>query len=160
MRYVVLALALLAGPALAQIDFELPGLDGEPRRLSDYRGQWVVVNFWATWCRPCRKEIPDLSELHDSRDDITVLGLAFEDTEPADFAAFLESWPASYPILVVDVYNPPAEPGPPRVLPTTHLIDTSGTLVETWLGPVTGQMITEQIAATTPEIPEKLDEQR
>lgn len=145
MRFVLLALTLLAGPALTQIDFELPTLDGELRRLSDYRGQWVVVNFWATWCRPCRKEIPELSELHDSRDDITVLGLAFEDTEPADFEVFLESWPASYPILVVDVYNPPDQPGPPRVLPTTHLIDTSGALVETWLGPVTAEMITERI---------------
>lgn len=145
MRVALFGLALLAGPALAGLDFELPALDGEPRRLSDYRGQWVVVNYWATWCKPCRKEIPDLSELHDSRDDITVLGLAFEDTEPADFEKFLESYPASYPILVVDVYDPPADLGPPRVLPTTHLIDTSGALVETWLGPVSSEMITEWI---------------
>ncbi len=145
MRFALLALTLLAGPALAELDFELPALDGESQRLSDYRGQWVVVNFWATWCKPCRKEIPDLSELHDSRDDVTVLGLAFEDTEPADFEAFLESYPASYPILVVDVYDPPADLGPPRVLPTTHLIDGSGALVETWLGPVTSEMITERI---------------
>lgn len=145
MRFALLALVLLAGPVAAELDFELPALDGETQRLSDYRGQWVVVNFWATWCKPCRKEIPDLSELHDNRDDITVLGLAFEDTEPADFERFLESYPASYPILVVDVYDPPADLGSPRVLPTTHLIDASGTLVETWLGPVTSDMITEWI---------------
>lgn len=145
MRFALFALVLLAGPVAAELDFELPALDGETQRLSDYRGQWVVVNFWATWCKPCRKEIPDLSELHDNRDDITVLGLAFEDTEPADFERFLESYPASYPILVVDVYDPPADLGSPRVLPTTHLIDASGTLVETWLGPVTSDMITEWI---------------
>ena len=145
MRFVLLVLALLAGPALAELDFELPGLDGEPRRLSEYRGQWVVVNYWATWCKPCRKEIPDLSALHDGREDVTVLGLAFEDTEPAEFESFLESYPASYPILVVDVYDPPADLGSPRVLPTTHLIDGSGALVETWLGPVTSEMITERI---------------
>ncbi len=145
MRMMLLALTIAAFPAVAEIDFELNALDGASHRLSDYRGQWVVVNYWATWCKPCRKEIPDLSDLHDSREDITVLGLAFEDTEPADFEQFLESWPASYPILVVDVYDPPADLGSPRVLPTTHLVDGSGELVETWLGPVTSEMITEWI---------------
>jgi len=145
-RIFLLVLTLAAAPpAAAELDFELPALDGQTQRLSDYRGQWVVVNFWATWCKPCRKEIPDLSELHETREDITVLGLAFEATEPAEFARFLEAYPASYPILVVDVYEPPADLGPPRVLPTTHLIDGSGALVETWLGPVTSEMITEWI---------------
>lgn len=145
MRMLLLVLMVVSGAAAAEIDFELKALDGESHRLSDYRGQWVVVNYWATWCKPCRKEIPDLSDLHDSREDITVLGLAFEDTEPADFEQFLESWPASYPILVVDVYDPPADLGSPRVLPTTYLVDGSGVLVETWLGPVTSEMITEWI---------------
>ena len=145
MRMLLFLSMVVAGPAAAEIDFELKALDGEPHRLSDYRGQWVVVNYWATWCKPCRKEIPDLSDLHDSREDISVLGLAFEDTEPADFAQFLESWPASYPILVVDVYDPPADLGSPRVLPTTYLVDGSGVLVETWLGPVTSEMITDWI---------------
>ncbi len=145
MRMLLLVMLILAGPAAAEVDFELTALDGATHRLSDYRGQWVVVNFWATWCKPCRKEIPDLSDLHDSREDITVLGLAFEDTEPADFERFLESWPASYPILVVDVYDPPADLEPPRVLPTTYLVDGSGELVETWLGPVTSEMIAERI---------------
>lgn len=145
MRFLFLTLVLLAGAVFAEVDFELPGLDGQNQRLSDYRGQWVVVNYWATWCKPCRKEIPDLSEMHDNREDITVLGLAFEDTDPADFEQFLDSYPASYPILLVDVYNPPADLGPPRVLPTTHLIDGEGAMVETWLGPVTSDMITEWI---------------
>ncbi len=145
MRFVWVVLVLLASPVVAEVDFELPALDGDRHRLSDYRGQWVVVNYWATWCKPCRKEIPDLSEMHDSREDITVLGLAFEDTDPADFKQFLESYPASYPVLLVDVYDPPADLGPPRVLPTTHLIDGDGAMVETWLGPVTSEMITEWI---------------
>ena len=136
-----LALMLAAASATAEIDFELATLEGDPVRLSDYRGQWVVVNYWATWCKPCRKEIPDLSDLHDRRDDLTVLGLAFEDTDPADFEAFLEDFPASYPILVVDVYEPPADLGAPRVLPTTYLVDAEGVVVETWLGPVTSEMI-------------------
>lgn len=143
MRYLLAAMTLFAGTALAeQADFELPGLDGETHRLADYRGRWIVVNYWATWCKPCRKEIPDLSQLHDDRRDIVVLGLAFEDTKVEDFERFLEEFPASYPILLVDVYDPPAALGAPRVLPTTHLIDGTGHLVQTWLGPVTSEMIT------------------
>lgn len=145
MKRSVLLLLLLSSAATAEVDFALTALDGQTHRLSDYRGQWVVVNFWATWCKPCRKEIPDLSRLHDAREDITVLGLAFEDIEVEAFRDFLASYPASYPILEVDVGNPPPDLGHPRVLPTTHLIDTGGVLVETWLGPVTSDMITEWI---------------
>jgi peroxiredoxin len=129
------------------LDFELLDLDGVPHRLSDYRGQqWVVVNYWATWCAPCRKEIPDLSQLHDSRADITVLGLAFEDLDVADFRAFLEDYPASYPILMVDTFNPPPALGAPRALPTTFLIHPDGSLVETWLGPITSEVVIKKIA--------------
>ncbi len=146
MKYLSALLLLLATHAGAGVlDFELPDLDGQPHRLSDYRGQWVVVNYWATWCRPCRKEIPDLSSLHDERDDITVLGLTFEDIDSEAVKAFLEDYPASYPILMVDVYTPPPELGAPRVLPTTFLIDPSGALLETWLGPITSQMISQWI---------------
>jgi len=129
----------------AEVAFTLPGLDGRDHALADYRGDWVVVNYWATWCAPCRKEIPDLSELHDARDDITVLGLAFEETEVSAFEAFLVEYPASYPILLVDVYNPPADLGAPRALPTTYLVDPTGELVQTWIGPITSKTITEWI---------------
>ena len=127
------------------IDFELPGLDGNGHQLSKHRGDWVVVNYWATWCAPCRKEIPDLSSLHDSRDDIVVLGLAFEDTSVEEFESFLLQYPASYPILLVDTFDPPVALGAPRALPTTVLVDQGGHLVHTWIGPVTSGMITDWI---------------
>ena len=146
-RFVVpMLLGLLLTPAWAADDFELPDLDGQPHSLADYRGDWVVVNYWATWCAPCRKEIPDLSALHDARSDITVLGLAFEDTSVEDFRTFLEQYPASYPILLVDVYDPPAMLGAPRALPTTFLVNTKGEMVHTWIGPITGEMISDWIA--------------
>ncbi|MGD9021899.1 MAG: TlpA disulfide reductase family protein, partial [Lysobacterales bacterium] len=73
--------ALLATAALQAadgsgepVDFTLPQLHGDQVRLADLRQQWVVLNYWATWCAPCRKEIPDLTELHSSREDIVVLG--------------------------------------------------------------------------------------
>ena len=123
------------------VDFTLPRLGGGEVALSDYLGGWVVVNYWATWCAPCRKEMPELSLLHDERDDITVLGLAFEDTDDEAFDIFLAEFHASYPILRVDVYQPPEPFGAPKVLPTTIILDPEGRAVKTFLGPVTREAI-------------------
>ena len=103
------------------------------------------MNYWATWCAPCRKEMPELSQLHDERDDVTVLGLAFEDTDEEAFEAFLAEFHASYPILLVDVYQPPEPFGSPKVLPTTIILDTQGRAVKTLLGPVTREAIEQFI---------------
>jgi len=105
-----------------------------------------VVNYWATWCAPCRKEIPDLSELHDRAANITVVGIAYEDTELSEFITFLDELKPSYPNGLVDVYNPPAAFGTPRALPTTHLLNPQGVPVKTFVGPVTGVQIEAFIA--------------
>jgi len=123
------------------VDFTLQQLHGETVSLSDYRQKWVVLNYWATWCAPCRKEIPDLISLHEARDDVVVLGLAFEDTEMENFDEFLEEFHPSYPILLVDVYAPPEPFGSPRVLPTTIILNPEGYPVKTYLGPVTRENI-------------------
>ena len=123
------------------VDFTLPRLQGGEVSLSEFRGKWLVLNYWATWCTPCRKEIPDLSALHEARDDIVVLGLAFEDTEMEVFDTFLEEFHPSYPLLQVDVYAPPEPFGAPKALPTTIILDPQGYTVKTFLGPITGQDI-------------------
>jgi thiol-disulfide isomerase/thioredoxin len=140
----VMMVFLLASPNLQAsadtekpIDFTLQHLHGEEVSLSEFRGNWVVLNYWATWCSPCRKEIPDLSALNQARDDIIVLGLAFEDTEVENFDAFLEEFHLSYRILLVDVYAPPEPFGAPKVLPTTIILNPEGYAVKTYLGPVT-----------------------
>jgi len=91
----LLAAMMLLQPALAAVyetsepvDFSLPQLNGEPLALSEFRGQWVVLNYWATWCAPCRKEIPELSALHQQRQDVTVLGIAYEDVDAEMFEEF------------------------------------------------------------------------
>ncbi len=129
------------------VDFSLPLLDGGNAALSDFRGNWVVVNYWATWCAPCRAEIPELSQLHDDRPDITVLGLAFEDTDTHSFAVFLSEFEVTYPILLVDVYDPPQPFGAPRALPTTILLDAGGYAVKHFVGPVTRETIEAFIEA-------------
>ena len=128
------------------VDFELAMLGGGTLSLTELRGQWVVLNYWATWCAPCRKEIPDLSELHARADHISVVGLAYEETEPEEFIAFLEEFSPTYPNLLVDVFNPPQPFGAPRALPTTIVLDPEGVPVKTFVGPVTGQQIEEFVA--------------
>lgn len=154
MRTAVLSLSLLllgldAGAARAQSVSEVvgtrptlavPTLDGAGFDLADHRGRWVVVNYWATWCAPCIKEIPELSELAD-RDDVEVLGLDFEEIERADLDAFLERHPPRYPIAPVDVYDPPKAFPVPRGLPMTWLIDPEGVVAAGFVGPVTKAQI-------------------
>ena len=151
LSFVLLALMLTVSSLAATyesdepVNFTLKRLHGEDLSLSEFRGKWVVLNYWATWCAPCRKEIPDLSALNTAREDIVVLGLAFEDTDIESFDEFLKEFHPSYPLLLVDVYNPPEPFGAPRVLPTTIILNPEGYPIKTFLGPVTGEDIEKLI---------------
>jgi len=128
-------------------ELRLDTLDGTPYDLSAHRGKWVVVNFWATWCAPCLKEMPELSALDAMREHVEVVGLAYEEIEPAALRAFLEKHPVVYPIAIVDVYDPPADFATPRGLPMTYLIAPDGKLAKQFLGPVTAKEVEDAIAA-------------
>jgi thiol-disulfide isomerase/thioredoxin len=122
-------------------------LDGAAWDLASHRGEWVVVNFWATWCAPCLKEIPDLGELDARHADLSVIGLAYEEISADDLRAFLLDHPARYPIAIVDVYAPPADFETPRGLPMTYLIAPDGTVAKRFLGPVTSDEVEKAMAA-------------
>ena len=141
-----------AKPAEA-MDAEFPALqlatiDGTPYDLAQHRGKWVVVNFWATWCKPCVKEMPELSALDAMREHIEVIGLAYDDSDPKDIQAFLKQHPVAYPVAIVDTFDPPKSFATPRGLPTTYLIGPDGKVVKKFMGPVTAGDIESVIAAS------------
>jgi thiol-disulfide isomerase/thioredoxin len=152
----LLALALLLGTAAlapahaadaaVKPKLVVETLEGRSYDLASQRGQWVVVNFWATWCPPCIKEMPELSALDADRDDVSVVGLAFEEIDPEELRTFLKNHPVVYPVALVDVYNPPADFSTPRGLPLTYLIAPDGTVADKVMGPVTRAELEKMIA--------------
>ena len=147
MRRFILIAALFATTALAgePVDFTLPGLDGKPVSLSDYRGKWVVVNYWATWCPPCLDEIPDLVDLHEAnRGRLVVLGVSYEEVNEEYLREFVESHMMSYPIMRMAPL--PVTPlGPVLGLPTTYIISPEGERVARQEGSVTRAAIEQYI---------------
>ncbi|QIL21300.1 TlpA disulfide reductase family protein [Thermomonas sp. HDW16] len=121
-------------------------LDGKTFDLAEQRGKWVIVNFWATWCGPCLKEMPELSALDAMREHIVVIGLAYEDNTPEAMQAFMKTHPVVYPIALVDVYDPPKDFETPRGLPMTYIITPDGKVAKQYTGPVTARMIEDDIA--------------
>jgi thiol-disulfide isomerase/thioredoxin len=138
-----------APPAAAK---EMPSLrvatvDGKTFDLADQRGKWTVVNFWATWCGPCLKEMPELSALDAMREHVEVIGLDYEEIEPDALKAFMQKHPVVYPIAIVDVYDPPKDFATPVGLPTTYLVAPGGKVAKHFIGPVTAGDIDAAIAA-------------
>ena len=128
-------------------------LSGKSWNAKAQRGKFVVLNFWATWCKPCVKEMPDF-QLLSQRRDTAVLGLAYEDTTDAELVAFLAKLKVTYPVSKIDVYA--ALPAPlevPKGLPTTLVFDRQGLLLKKFLGPVTRSDIEKVIVAAGVSVP-------
>jgi len=148
MRLLVLLMALLTAVPLAAepVDFTLDNLDGEPVSLSDFRGKWVIVNYWATWCPPCLEEIPDLVQLYeDNRDTLVVLGVDFEEVNTEYLKEFVDTHFMTYPVLRSEPL--PVTPlGPVLGLPTTYIISPEGEPVARQEGPVTREAVESYLA--------------
>ena len=104
--------------------------------LEAARGQWVLVNYWAIWCKPCIQEIPELNELDHSRSNVTVLGVNYDNLSGDELRSQLDELGVEFATLPED---PAAQLGVarPQVLPTTFILDPEGNLVSTLVGPQT-----------------------
>ena len=140
MRGVLLSLLLLPLSALAA-DFLLQDMQGKTHRLADYRGKWVLVNFWATWCPPCIAEVPELIALHDAHKDrdLVVIGVALDSTR-SSVTEFVSKKNISYPIVLGN-YKMAAQIGEVEVLPTSYLYAPNGELVSYQAGDVTRESV-------------------
>jgi thiol-disulfide isomerase/thioredoxin len=127
--------ACMADAAPAKLDFTIQDLDGKSVKLSDYKGKVILLNFWATWCGPCKAEIPGFVELQDRyRNDLVVVGYSVDDEAPKA-RAFATEYKMNYPILlglgredVQDAY------GPIWGIPASFIISRDGKVCKKHLG--------------------------
>jgi peroxiredoxin len=145
--FCLLCLVMCSFSVVAEpVDFELPGLDGKTHRLADFRGKWVLVNYWATWCPPCREELPELEIFYNNHkdDDAVVIGVAMESIKPERLQKFVDKQFLSFPILLSEPAARTELGGIPG-LPTSFLIDPTGEVVARQVGPVTAQDVEQFI---------------
>src|SRR5882672_9638976 len=109
-------------------------LDGKPISLDEFKGKIVLLNFWATWCGPCRAEIPDLIELQNKyKDQLTIIALATDEDEPAEVKKFAQKAGINYRVgMATDPLR--VKYGGIPALPTSFILDTQGRVVQKHIG--------------------------
>ena len=139
---IIVALVVFTGAVFAQgkkaSDFELKTSDGKTVQLSQLKGKVVLLNFWATWCGPCRKEIPDFLEVYKEYKGkgFEIVGVSLDEEGWSVVNPFVKQYKINYPVVIgngkiVRAY------GGFEYIPTTFLIDKQGTIVHTFTGLVT-----------------------
>ena len=126
--------------ASAAWGFDVSDTQGRRHRLDDYRGKWVVVNFWATWCVPCIQEIPEISAFQKAHKDVVVIGIAMDAENPAKVKQFATKVGHDYTLVLSDD-SVEDQMGTPHALPATRIYDPTGKVVYDRVGRVTKKVL-------------------
>jgi cytochrome c biogenesis protein CcmG/thiol:disulfide interchange protein DsbE len=133
-------------PGRAAPDFRLETVTGAPSRLTDYRGRYVLVNFWASWCGPCRGETPDLQQFARRMGDRAIVLGVNQQEDAATARSFIEQFGVTYPILLDRTGEVSLAFQVGRGLPVSVLVDPSGIVVRIYTGRITREQL-DEIAA-------------
>ena len=129
------AVAALLAAAFPAAAFDLTDTQGRRHRLADYKGKYVVLNFWATWCVPCIQEIPEIAGFHRMHPDVVVIGVAQDAEDAAKVKQFAAKLKHEYPLVLSDD-NVEKQLGTARALPTTRIYDPRGNVIYDRVGRV------------------------
>jgi len=126
-------------------DFSLASVDGKTVKLSDFKNKIVIVDFWATWCPPCRKGIPDLIEIQkEYKNDVVVIGISLDRDTKKDVPKFVKDYGINYPVVYGDG-KVDKNFGGVQAIPTAFVIDKNGYIVDTHVGLVPKSTYTDMI---------------
>ena len=126
-------------------DFTLLDLDNNEISLSDFKGKIVVINFWGTWCPPCRAELPDFIEVYNEYKDrgVQFLGIGLDEVE--NLKAFAEEYNISYPILIDGSIDVISDKWRINSVPTTYIVDENGEVVFFNIGMMTKKQLIDAV---------------
>ncbi|MEO6824127.1 MAG: TlpA disulfide reductase family protein [Nitrosospira sp.] len=149
---ILFSVLLLLSPSVQAKGFIFTDSTGKKLTLSDYKGKWVLINFWATWCPPCLKEIPDLVSLYESRKDVMVIGIAMDYRDRKTVLKFVDSLSISYPVVFGDK-KIAAQIGPVSMLPTTYLFNPAGQPAAYKVGLISRESLEEYMRENSSSLP-------
>jgi peroxiredoxin len=143
--------------------FILPDVGGRPVKFSEFQGKVILLNFWATWCGPCRTEIPHLNELHRAyeKEGLVIVGISLDYGKPELVRDFLKRNHVDFAVLmgndeIVGTYSRIPGFGSMRGIPTTYLIDRRGRIVRKFLGATSQKKLEEAIRPLLKQEPENM----
>ena len=148
MRKFLIVMLMLGLAGCQQPEFY--SVQGGEHQFDDFKGRYLVVNYWATWCAPCIREIPELNAFADEfHDQVAVWGVNFDAPEGAEQLRQVQKMQINFPVFAL---NPSAQLGVvmPEVLPTTLVFDPQGALLATLVGPQTRESLLAIVALEQP----------